>query len=403
MRFNRRFVLFEAVTLGLILALTGAVNGLRADTGTCSGATINLPFADVAGNAFFCQIAAAYFSGLTNGTTPTTFSPSNTVTRDQMTAFIGRTLDQSLKRGGTRAALNQYWTTKPPYNIAVNASHLGTTSVGVTPVGVAADGEDLWVASYTTGTVSRVRASSGRLLEIWTGVPKAWGVLVALGRVFVTGQTDGGSLYMIDPSSLSGVATTVATNLGIEPRAMAFDGSRIWITKQDGVVTVTAGPSFDVTVMPGFNNPRGIVYDGANMWIANQGTQALVKVAADGTVLQSVPIGALPAYPVFDGANIWVPERAENKVVVVRAATGAVLATLKDNGLNDPTVAAFDGQRVMVISSTGVCSLWKATDLTPLGYAPIGLPAAPGFVCSDGINFWLTLSLNGSPGKLARF
>ncbi len=47
-----------------------------ADTGTCGGAMVTLPFTDVAGNIFFCQIAEAYFSGLTNGTTPTTYSPS---------------------------------------------------------------------------------------------------------------------------------------------------------------------------------------------------------------------------------------------------------------------------------------------------------------------------------------
>ena len=71
---------------------------------------ITLPFTDVMGNAFFCQIAAAYFSGLTNGTTATTFSPTQTVTREQMAAFTTRTLDQSLKRGSQRAVAKKWWT-----------------------------------------------------------------------------------------------------------------------------------------------------------------------------------------------------------------------------------------------------------------------------------------------------
>jgi len=62
-----------------------------------------LPFTDVMGSPFFCQIAEAFFSGLTNGTSATTFSPSQNVTREQMAAFTTRTMDQSLKRGSRRA------------------------------------------------------------------------------------------------------------------------------------------------------------------------------------------------------------------------------------------------------------------------------------------------------------
>lgn len=53
---------------------------------------ITLPFTDVpAGNGFFCSIAEAYFSALTNGTSPATFSPATGVTREQMAAFINQT------------------------------------------------------------------------------------------------------------------------------------------------------------------------------------------------------------------------------------------------------------------------------------------------------------------------
>ena len=89
-----------ALVIALMLGLTIASRQIRADIGTCGGATTTLPFTDVAGNGFFCQIAEAYFSGLTNGTTPTTYSPGNIVQRDTMAAFITRTLDQSLTRGG---------------------------------------------------------------------------------------------------------------------------------------------------------------------------------------------------------------------------------------------------------------------------------------------------------------
>lgn len=53
--------------------------------------SVDLPFTDVSGNFFFCQIAAAYFSGLTNGTTPTTLSHAANVTRDQNAVSVVRT------------------------------------------------------------------------------------------------------------------------------------------------------------------------------------------------------------------------------------------------------------------------------------------------------------------------
>ena len=95
--------------VALITIITIASTQLKADTGTCGGQMITLPLTDVpSSNVFFCSIVEAYFSALTNGTTAATYSPTQNVPRDQMSAFVTRTLDQSLKRGSRRAALKQY-------------------------------------------------------------------------------------------------------------------------------------------------------------------------------------------------------------------------------------------------------------------------------------------------------
>ena len=109
MRCSRRHIMIT-LALSQLITLSGTISLLRADTGTCSGANVTIPFTDILNSAsagFFCQIAEAYLAGLTNGASATTFSPDNPVTRGQMAAFIARTLDQSLKRGSRRAALNQ--------------------------------------------------------------------------------------------------------------------------------------------------------------------------------------------------------------------------------------------------------------------------------------------------------
>src|SRR6516165_4926637 len=158
------------ILIGVMTVITLASIRLRADTGTCGGQSVTVPFTDVMSSPFFCQIAEAFFSGLTNGTSSTTYSPSNPVTRDQMAAFITRTQDSALRQGSKRAALQQFWTTTPNY--ASESGGLGWTTVGSSPQLVQSDGEDLWV---TPGPVRQAPAryqSSSPNLACWgSGLP----------------------------------------------------------------------------------------------------------------------------------------------------------------------------------------------------------------------------------------
>src|SRR5688572_837734 len=163
-------------------SLTLLSTRLQADTGNCGGATTTLPFTDVMGNPFFCQIAAAYFSGLANGTSATTYSPGDTVTREQMAAFITRTMDQSLKRGSRRAVAKKWFTPQ-------DANSLTLTDVGDFPVLVEFDGTDIWVANAGSGSVMRIRTSDGKLLDTWTGADIPFGIVAAMGKIFITGRT----------------------------------------------------------------------------------------------------------------------------------------------------------------------------------------------------------------------
>jgi hypothetical protein len=391
-----------------MIVVTAGSTQLNADTGTCGGASFTLPFMDVsAGNVFFCSIAEAYFSGLTNGTDATHYSPSANVPREQMATFVTRTMDQSVTRAGKRAALDQFWTTQSENNLAL-------TTVGSTPELVKSDGADLWVANIASATVSRVRASDGRLLETWTGAGNAIGVLVAMGNVFVTADSNPGQLYQIDPTQPAGAVTIVSSSLGVRSSGIAFDGQRIWTTNPgngiagSGSVSIaTLNPVNVSTVSVGFSSPIGIINDGANIWVTDQGDSTLKKLDSSGNILISVSVGGNPGHPAFDGANIWVPNAVPNlspSVSIVRATgglTGTVLATLTGNGLDHPQQAAFDGERILVTNFAGdSVSLWKASDLTPIGTFSTGTGTTPIGVCSDGLNFWITLQ---GTNKLARF
>jgi hypothetical protein len=398
---NRKKYIRVLLLVALIL-ITAVSTRLRADTGTCGGATTTLPFTDVMGNGFFCQIAAAYFSGLTNGTDATHYSPANNVTREQMAAFITRTMDQALRRGSQRAILDQFWTIQ-------DANTLAQTTVGGNPRFVKSDGTHLWVANNGGNTVSQVRASDGKVLDTWTGMFNPSAVLCAMGQVFVTGKTSpSGLLYQIDPTQPAGAATQLSNMLGQAPQGIAYDGQRIWTANEGGSVSIiTLNPTVVTTVSTGFTSVLSVIYDGANIWVTDAiaGTvDKLRKLDSNGAILLSVNVGDTPFYPAFDGANIWVPNQQSNTVSVVRATgglAGTVLATLSGNGLDFPTQAAFDGERILVTNHFGnSVSLWKATDFTPLGTFSTGAATAPYGACSDGASFWITLF---STNKLARF
>ena len=382
------------IPLGLLAALAGAATRIVQDQ--CG------PFTDV--SPTICPyVLEMYYLGITAGTSPTTYSPDATVTRGQAAVFVSKGVNQSIARSSRRAALGQWWK-------VTDQGALGLTTLGGSLRSAACDGADVWVSDSANGTVSRVRASDGRLLETWTGADHAGALLVATGRVFVTGTGQPGKLYMIDPSQPAGAVTTVASNLDDAPSWIAFDGARIWTVNSGSFTSSTVSivqPSatlpWTVTTVGPYDalEIQGITFDGTNMWLSRFGGSDLLRLDADGAVLQDVSLAEYPRQAAFDGANLWVPMLPVNSqggsLAVVSVATGTVVATLTGNGLDNPFAVAFDGQRVLVTNSPSSVSLWRATDLSPLGTVPIA--AGPGYPCSDGINFWFPT--NG--GNLARF
>jgi hypothetical protein len=345
------------------------------------------PFTDV--TPTFCPyILELYYLGITAGTSATTYSPDDPLTRGQAAVFVAKGLNQFLARSSRYAALGQWWTT-------TGTRSLGLTNVGEQPNHPVADGQDIWVPNGA-GYVSRVRASDGRIVETWTNTTLATNAIVAMGRVFVTG---GDSLYMIDPSQAAGDAVILASGLQ-GAYGIAFDGSRIWTTSGvPGFISIFQPSDWSHIDVSGFSSPRDLVFDGTNMWLTEN--SGLLRLDSNGGIVQTVSIGFPLGRPVFDGINIWVPQQIPDFLWVVRASSGAVVAQLAGNGLNAAYGTAFDGQRVLVananVDDTHV-SLWNAADLRPLGSVDVGALAYG--VCSDGINFWLTLP---TAGLLARF
>jgi hypothetical protein len=364
----------------------------------CGGVDYPFPYTDVAsvGAAFCPGIMEAYVTGVSKGTTPTTFSPDETVTRVQMTTFLQRSLDQGLTRTNRRAALRQWWTTQSPESMQA-------ILVGVNPAFCAADGEYIWTSNQEQ--VVQVQASTGNIMGTWDAAGNGSNVLVAVGKVFVTGDFLPGILFVLDPTKAPGDVTVAANTLGGEPFGIAFDGTNIWTANLTGSVSIISPATYAVTtVTTGFKSVIGAVYDGAHMWVTDYGAGTLLKLDSSGTILQTVAVGNQPEWPVFDGANIWVPNNADNSITVVQASSGTVVATILQNGtnlLNAPQEISFDGERILVTNDgNNSVTLFKAADLSLIGNISTGGASFPAGTCSDGIDFWVALHGNGN---LVRF
>jgi hypothetical protein len=216
---------------------------------------------------------------------------------------------------------------------------------------------------------------------------------------------------VIDPKLAPGEVTILSGSLGDGTAGITTDGTWIWTandgtpgydTPEGSVSRIDPDTGAATTYMTGFDQPIGILFDGSNVWVSDIGDNKLKKLDSTGNILQSVAISG-PSHPVFDGSNIWVPSIGKASVVVVRARDGQVLATLTGNGLSSPFVAAFDGQHILVTNHGntfgGSLSLWNAANLKPIGSVATEGSAFPYGACSDGINFWITLS---GVGQLAR-
>ena len=58
------------------------------------------------------------------------------------------------------------------------------------------------------------------------------------------------------------------------------------------------------------------------MWVTLAGDHVVIKMALDGSVLDTFQAGTLPASVVFDGENIWVGDFVDHTVTKLRASDG---------------------------------------------------------------------------------
>lgn len=272
------------------------------------------------------------------------------------------------------------WTTGSIYASKFNRSTGARVdySIGAGSYHMAFDGTNMWVTSFSELYVSRINATTGVITQfparqgmglvvfdgtyIWafpaatTYVPGCFSCIqpdYAYRYDIVTGtRTDvqvghsagannfvdavfdgsniwtvaqaGGAFFGTQPSISRTNPTTGAhveypfSNFGT-PRAMAFDGTYLWITTTAGGVKKVdpASGAVVASFTTADSEPDGISYDGANIWITNYLSNTVSKMnPADGSRVE-LPVGSRPGGVAFDGSVIWAANSISNTLSTV--------------------------------------------------------------------------------------
>ncbi len=381
--FRSRKKLFVYPLLAAVLAVGGATSYLLANCG---------PFTDVS-NLVCPFVLDIYYLGVTAGTTSTTYSPSNSVTRGQMAVFMG-------------ALYNQLKRTESPYRFMTGqgsypfstSGRVATTVNTSAPNGFATDGVYDYVANQGNNKID--------IFQRGTGYPYIGSYTTATANNRLV--CDGFNLWTTDVYGTNLKKINLTTGLVTDSYATLPTGtSDITVGGQFVAVTTNSGVSiqFESGGLP-YNIPlagggAGVTFDGQYYWVSTFGGQLVAMDYCACSVPYTVTLPAVPGYYLaFDGQNVWVPE-SDGTIAVVGtrgAQAGKIVDIIQPAGGTNTTEIdglQFTGQNMLVWEHgpTGgfmvvrdVASHLMVNNTGTYGFSGAGYVYTFGF---DGLQSWI--------------
>ncbi len=173
------------------------------------------------------------------------------------------------------------------------------------PMGLAVDGDFLWISDMTAPAVVKVRAADGAIV----------------------------SRFEVPGFAPTGLAVRDGTLL-------IADRNLDYITRRS--TSTELSPS----TIPFYEQwPAGMAWDGAHLWVADARNAKIHEIDADdGTTIQSFEAPAkAPSGLAFDGRYLWVADHGKDELYRVDRRDGAVLTILPSPGPYPNALAAADG------------------------------------------------------------
>jgi len=260
------------------------------------------------------------------------------------------------------------------------------------------DGANIWVTDGNGTNVTKLRANDGVNLGTFpVGSGPFHHVAFDGANIWVTNR-GGNNVTKLRASDGANQGTFA---VGTGPLGVAFDGANVWIANfdSDNLTKLRASDGVNLGTFA-VADPRAMAFDGTDIWVACSGGQVRRVRTTDGTVLNTYPIinsGEI----LSDGIDMWV-NRGDGQVAKFRRSDGSIVGTFPIGGFADGF--GFDGTHIWVASNSGFVRKLRASDGGVLGTFPVASPGTgvTGGVLFDGTHIWVLLSNGIAGGALTR-
>ena len=185
------------------------------------------------------------------------------------------------------------------------------------PMGLAVDGDALWISDMATASVVKVRMADGSIaerLDVPGFVPT--GLAIRDGVLFIADR----NLDTISRRAVHGGPSPWPLPIYEPwPAGMAWDGSKIWVADARRAKIHQLDP-VDGTTVASFEapakSPTGVAFDGRYLWVADHGTDELYMVdRRDGAVVTILPSpGPYPNALAAGDGFLWVADYQARKL-----------------------------------------------------------------------------------------
>ena len=244
------------------------------------------------------------------------------------------------------------------------------------PIGIASDGNVVWVAGLTGNTVEAFNLQTSALVQTITLTGNPTGIAID-GNYLWINLFQGGS-HSVEKVAISGSTDT--------PGAVTY-------------VSSSTGQQY-----------YGICGDGNDVWTAQQSStfaNYLYEIPVGSTTAsQSINLGTVAANQVScDGTHVWVAEGANGtgSIAEINEATGAVVNASKFPASTFPGAYGIfsDGRYVYITSDTSAgttSEMWVLDAATgnQIPGSPFVIPVVSQGVISDGTDVWVAGTGAGS-------
>ncbi|GEM_PF-1359621 len=261
-----------------------------------------------------------------------------------------------------------------------------TFNAGSSPTDPAFDGENLYIPLVTSGRVAVVRARTGTTVRT-----------VDLLNSFsfpASAAFDGTKVWVSTNQGVASINTNDGNfetfDFGVQNRGMAISNGYLYVCSPPlGQVFALPINTTDGTIARSWIIPtcNGIAADATGVYVSSTSAGTIFRINGINPTASPARItGGQPRRIVIAGPTVYVADGASNKVFSFAAdGTGGVVTN--PLGLSAASSMIYDGENLVIATQLGSVTAYSLTDLTTAGTAQ--LDPGTDFLGFDGRNIWV--------------